>query len=122
MKLHLEPPAGRNQITGYGAGYIAINAVRHTSHLLITPEQVSPWPVAGFDTLVEEHFAGLVALGPEILILGTGTVQRFPPPVLLRPLLEARVGMEAMDSGAACRTYNILMGEGRKVLAAILLA
>ena len=122
MKLHLEHPAGLNQGTGYGAGYISINTVRHTSHLLITPDRVEPWPVAEFDALERHHFAGLVGLAPELVILGTGAVQRFPRSELLQPLLEARIGLEVMDSGAACRTYNILMTEGRRVLAAILLA
>ena len=122
MKLHLEQPSSQNQVTGYGAGYISINAVRHATHLLVTPQQVEVWDVAEFAALNRNHFAHIAGFDPELVIFGTGRVQRFPRPELLQPLVEAGIGLEVMDSGAACRTYNILMAENRRVLAAILLA
>jgi uncharacterized protein len=82
---------------------------------------IEPWDIAGFDALSRAHFEYLLSLQPEIVLLGTGTQLRFPAPALSRPLLAARIGLEVMDTRAACRTYNILMAEGRKVAAALLL-
>ena len=73
------------------------------------------------ETLCEDDFATLAGLGAEILLLGTGNSLRFPSPALLQPLMAARTGLEVMDTRAACRTFNILAAEGRKVAAAILL-
>jgi uncharacterized protein len=80
-----------------------------------------PWNVEDQTELSVEHFAKLAALKPELVIIGTGKQQLFLKPNLLQPLIQAKIGFEMMDSQAACRTYNILMSEGRKVLAAILL-
>ncbi|MGH6623478.1 MAG: Mth938-like domain-containing protein, partial [Burkholderiaceae bacterium] len=102
--------------------YVEINKLRFTSPVIVAPERpIEPWNITGFDALGEPDFTRLRDLQPEILLLGTGARQRFPHPRLTRPLLDARIGLEAMDSHAACRTYNILMAEGRKVVAAILL-
>ena len=78
------------------------------------------WEAASFEALSEEHFAGLAALAPEIVLLGTGPRLRFPHPRLTRPLTGARIGLEVMDLNAACRTYNILVSEDRRVAAALL--
>ena len=122
MKLHADTPTALNTVTAYGAGYVEINKLRFTSPVIVAPERpIEPWNIAGFDALGEPDFTRLRDLQPEILLLGTGARQRFPHPRLTRPLLDARIGLEAMDSHAACRTYNILMAEGRKVVAAILL-
>jgi uncharacterized protein len=122
LKLHADSPTAFNTVTAYGSGFIEINKVRHTRSVLLMPEQpVETWDVAGFDALTPADFARLRAHAPELVLLGTGERQRFPGPHLTRALTEARIGCEAMDTRAACRTYNILMGEGRKVLAAILL-
>ncbi len=122
MKLHLDNPASRNLVTGYGAGYVAINHRRHETSLILLPDRiVESWGTGGFDALAESDFEALRALGPEILLLGTGNRQRFPAPHLLRPLIEARIGCEVMDLPAACRTFNILMAEGRRVAAALLI-
>jgi uncharacterized protein len=120
LKLHADTPTALNTVTAYGPGFIEINKVRHTSALLLTPERVEPWPIAGFDSLGEADFDRLRALGPEVALLGTGSRQRFPAPRLTRALAEARIGLEVMTTPAACRTYNILMAEGRKVVAALL--
>ncbi|MBI4990366.1 MAG: Mth938-like domain-containing protein [Rhodocyclales bacterium] len=122
MKLHLDNPASRNLVTGYGAGYVAINHRQYASSLILLPDRIiESWAGGGYDALVEDDFAAIRALGPEILLLGTGNRQRFPAPHLLRPLIEARIGCEVMDLPAACRTFNILMAEGRLVAAALLI-
>ena len=122
MKLHLDNPNSRNLVTGYGAGYVAINQRHYVSSLILLPERiVQPWAAAGFEALAEADFEAIRALGPEVLLLGTGLLQRFPAPALLRPLIEARIGFEVMDLPAACRTFNILMAEGRLVAAALLI-
>lgn len=122
MKLHLDRPGNLNAITGYGEGYVMVNAVRHERSLVVTPEQLLPdWPVPALEALAAEQMAVLATLGAEIVLLGTGPRLAFPHPSLLAPLAEARIGVEVMDSRAACRTYNILMAEGRRVAAAIIL-
>ena len=121
MKFHLTRSGGRNLFTGYGEGYVSINEQRYEHPIVVTPEDaVVAWTPTSFDALEAEHFAGLLELKPEIVILGTGASLRFPHPRLTRPLAEARVGFEAMDTKAACRTFNILMAEGRQVVAAML--
>ena len=121
MKFHLTQAAGRNLFTGYGAGYISINDQRFEHAVLVSPEgEVQRWEVDGFDALTSTHFDALAARQPEIVLLGTGDKLRFPKPDVIRALAAARIGFETMDTKAACRTYNILMAEGRQVLAAIL--
>jgi uncharacterized protein len=120
LKLHADTPTALNTVTAYGPGFIEINKVRHMSALVLTPERVEPWSTASFEALAEADFERLRALDPEVVLLGTGARQRFPHPRLSRPLAEARIGLEVMNTPAACRTYNILMAEGRKVVAALL--
>ncbi len=122
MKLHLDNPSSRNLVTGYGAGYVAINHRQYEANLILLPDRiVESWGAGGFEALAESDFEAIRTLGPEILLLGTGDRQRFPAPSLLRPLIEARIGYEIMDLPAACRTFNILMAEGRRVAAALLI-
>lgn len=122
MKLEQDRPVGQNLVTASGEGYIDINGLRHHTSLLLLPDRVEPgWGAAGFDALTEADFSGIAALGCEVLLFGTGSRQRFPRPALLQPLMAARIGVEVMDTAAACRTYNILMAEDRKVAAALLL-
>jgi uncharacterized protein len=121
LKLHADSPTALNTVTAYGSDFIEVNQVRHHRPVLVAPDRpVEPWNVVSFDALSDEDFALLRDLGPELVLLGTGERQRFPHRRLLKSLTDARIGCEAMTSQAACRTYNILMGEGRKVLAAIL--
>ena len=120
MKFDLATPGAHNLFTGYGRGYISVNNVRYTRHVLVTATEVKDWNVSAFDELGPAHFEHLRTLKPEILILGTGERLRFPAPSLSRVLTIAGVGLEIMDSKAACRTYNIVVAEGRNVLAAIL--
>ncbi len=98
-----------------------INRARHEQNLVVLRDRlVTDWQPAGFDGLKPEHFAMLAGLGAEIVLLGTGDKLRFPRPELTRALLEARIGLEVMDIPAACRTYNFLAAEERKVAAALL--
>ena len=122
MKLHASSAAGRNVVTAYGDGYVAVNGERRESSMVLLPDRVLDWEPQSFEALTAEHFSGLVALDVEILLLGTGPKQRFPHPRLTAPLARAGIGVEVMDVQAACRTYNILVAEERKVAAALLLA
>ena len=120
MKLHASLPGGVNTITGYGDGYVLINGERRDSSVVVLPERVVQWPAQRFDALSQEDFAFLGQFRVEILLLGTGPRQRFPHPQLTAGLAKAGVGLEVMDLRAACRTYNILVAEERKVAAALL--
>ena len=99
-----------------------VNGERHESSLIVMPEQLLPWTVASFDALTAADFQVFLELHLEILLLGTGARQRFPHPRLTQSLARERIGIEAMDLQAACRTYNILMAEERRVAAALLFA
>ena len=122
MKFEREQPEGRNTFTGYGEGYVEVNRQRHRASLLVSGDRiVTDWPARSVESLTPDHFAALVALDPEIVLLGTGAAFRFPEPALLAPLQKAGIGVEVMDTPAACRTYNILLGEGRRVVAALVL-
>ncbi|CAG9180721.1 Mth938-like domain-containing protein [Cupriavidus respiraculi] len=121
MKLHADQPNALNTVTAYGPGYIEINMVRYTDSVLVMPEgEVQPWPVRRFEDLAAEHFEALLAQAPEVVLLGTGDRLRFPHPRLTAALSRKHIGVDAMDLQAACRTYNILMAEGRKVAAVLL--
>ena len=123
MKFEREQADGRNSFTGYGEGYVEINRARHGASLVVTGERlVTDWPVTSIEGLGADHMAAIVELHPEIVLLGTGPTFRFPEPALLAPLYKAGIGVEVMDTPAACRTYNILLGEGRNVLAAVIVA
>ncbi|MCB1932734.1 MAG: Mth938-like domain-containing protein [Candidatus Accumulibacter sp.] len=123
MKLQREPSDGLNTFTAYGDGYVSVNGIRHSCNLAVLPERLIPeWTQATFDTLRVQDFELLASLDAEIVLLGTGNRLRFPTPDLLRPLARAQKGLEVMDLPAACRTYNVLMGEGRKVAVGLLLA
>jgi uncharacterized protein len=121
MKLHLSTTSGIYAFTGYGEGYVMVNGQRHERSLVVLRERVvTDWPPAEFEQLSAADFARLAELEPEIVLLGTGSQLRFPRPELTRALIEARIGLEVMDMRAACRTYNILAAEERKVAAALL--
>ena len=120
MKLHSTPTQQYQTVTSYDDDGVEFNAVRYAASLLVLPE-IAPieWPVASFDTLNEEHFAHIASFEPDVVILGTGRRQRFVHPKLTGALTSKRIGIECMDNQAACRTYNILMTEGRKVALAL---
>jgi uncharacterized protein len=121
MKLHPDRTTTLNTVTAYGSGWFEINRVRHEGALLLMPEgEVRQWAVDSYEALSTTDFEALASLGAEIVLFGTGAQHRLPHPRLTAALARAGIGVEAMDSYAACRTYNILMGEGRRVLAALL--
>lgn len=123
MKLHLSHVTGTNAFTAYGAGYVSINGQRFERSLIVLPDRIlSDWAPASFDALAPGHLDALVEIAPEVVLLGTGAQLRFPRPEITRALVEARIGLEVMDAQAACRTFNILVAEGRQVAAALLLA
>jgi uncharacterized protein len=122
MKLQLEKSDGLNTFTAYGEGYVSVNGVRHNCNLAVLPDRLLPnWTRATFETLSAADLEILCSLDAEIILLGTGDRLRFPSPELLRPLVQVQKGLEVMDLPAACRTYNILMSEGRKVAVGLLL-
>ena len=120
MKLHSSVPSGVNTITGYGEGYVMVNGERRSSSVVVLPDRIEEWPAKRFDQLSTEDFTYLKNLKAEIVLLGTGPRQRFPHPRLTAELAKAGIGLEVMDLQAACRTYNILVAEERKVAAALL--
>ena len=122
MKLHPTTTQQYQTVTGYELDWVEINALRYGHSLVVLPEKAPvPWAVSDFDALRASDFDAIDALAPDLLILGTGQKQRFASPKLLTSLLSQRIGVECMDNQAACRTYNILMAEGRKVALAVIL-
>lgn len=120
MKLHLHNDPRLNQINAYGADHVIINGQRYQHNLIVTTtEIVTDW-AAGYDELHADDFDPILTLHPQVVLLATGSRQRFPAPLLLRPLIDAGIGFEIMDLSAACRTYNLLVSEGREVAAALL--
>ncbi len=122
LKLHQDASGALNTVTGYGPDYVDVNLERHETSVIVLPgAPVQAWPVSSFDALAPEHFAMLLDPTPELVIFGSGARLRFPHPRLVAALTAKRIGVETMDFQAACRTYNILMAEGRKVAAALLI-
>ncbi len=122
MKLHASINRQYQTVTGYDDSGVEINAQHFAYSLLVMPETPpQPWPVSRFEDLNEEHFAHIEHDAPDVVILGTGARQRFVHPRLTAKLAARRIGVECMDNKAACRTYNILMGEGRKVTLALII-
>jgi uncharacterized protein len=122
LKLHLESAGARNTFTGYGEGYVMVNGARIERSVVVLPDRIlADWAATRFEELAPEHLAALAGLGREIVLLGTGARLRFPAREILSPLIRAGIGVEVMDVQAACRSYNILMAEERKVAAALLL-
>jgi len=121
MKLQPDP-IDVQAINGYGPGWVAVNGEKITHSVIVASsgERVA-WQVSRFEDLGPQHFAELAALHAEVAIFGSGTRIRFPKPAWLKPLIDAQVGLETMDTAAACRTYNILAQEGRRVAVALLL-
>jgi uncharacterized protein len=122
MKISLETGSASNIIRSYDAGCVAINEEVVTRSVVVMPEQlIRDWPPQSFEELRREHFDRLSQLHPEIVLVGTGERLRFPEPRVTAPLRERGIGVEVMDTAAACRTYNVLMAEGRVVAAALLM-
>jgi len=122
VKFARDSTEGRNAFTGYGEGYVEVNHARHTASLVVAPGRlITDWPAPSVEAITADHLAAIVELAPEVALLGTGREFRFPEAALLAPLYKAGIGVEVMDTPAACRTYNILLGEGRNVVAALIL-
>ena len=121
--MKLQPDKSDVQtINGYGLGWVAVNGEKITNSVIIGSRgQRIDWGCSRFEELAEAHFARLAGLEAELVIFGSGSRIRFPQASWLRPLIEQRIGLETMDSAAACRTYNILASEGRNVVAALVL-
>jgi uncharacterized protein len=122
LALHLNTNTNLYLFTGHGEGYVSINNKRYQQPVVVMAGEVrADWPATDFATLAAKHFDYFLELKPEVLLLGTGAKQQFAHPNLYRELIQARIGIEFMDTPAACRTYNILVAEDRKVVAAVLL-
>ena len=121
--MKLQPDKSDVQsISGYGPGWVGVNGEKITRSVIVSSKgERIDWPSARFEDLGPEHFAQLAALDVEVVIFGSGSRIRFPRAAWLKPLMARRIGLETMDTAAACRTYNILAQEGRSVAAALLL-
>ena len=122
VKLQPDRPDGANMIARHEPSRVWVNATEWTRSVIVpargTPEA---WPVDRLEQLTVQHFEQLLAFEPELVIFGSGARLRFVPPALQRSLIERRIGVETMDTVAACRTFNVLAGEGRAVTAALLI-
>ena len=121
--MKLQPDKSDVQaISGYGPGWVGVNGEKITHSVIITSsgDRIA-WESDTFEGLDAEHFAKLAETGAEVVIFGSGSRIRFPKPAWLKPLITRRIGIETMDTAAACRTYNILAQEGRSVAVALLL-
>lgn len=122
MKLHLDLNAGLLTFSSYGPGYVSVNGTRYQDSVLICGRDiVTDWAPNGFDGLDAEQFGRLGDMGAEIVLFGSGNRQRFPRPELLKILISKGIGLEVMDTKAACRTYNILVAEGRHVACGVII-
>jgi len=121
VKIEREQAEGRNLFTAYGEGWVEVNRKRYAASLVVSGDRViADWPIASVAELSPDHLAAILELAPEIVLLGTGRTLTFPDRARLAPLYKSGLGVEVMDTQAACRTYNILLGEGRKVVAALM--
>ena len=121
LKLQADRIDGTNAIARHSLEGVIVNGAPYTSSVLVPWQgNVRGWPVSRFEELSEAHFDVLVDLLPELVIFGSGPRLRFVAPRLLRGLMARRIGVETMDTAAACRTYNVLFSEGRCVVAALL--
>jgi len=123
MKLEIDIP-GKDlyRIESYNTGMICINGVRLTSSLIVSPRSlINPWHPKSFADIAPQHIEQIIQLHPEIIILGTGRQLHFPSSLLAAQIQQLGIGFETMDTGAACRCYNLLMGEGRNIAAGLIM-
>jgi len=122
MKLSIDYNSAKYTINGYENGQISINNEPHTCNLIITPEKLLvDWEPGEVAQITMAHVQGLIDLNPEIIILGTGSKLTFPDTALLAMAMQLGIGFEVMDTGSACRTFNVLSAEDRNVVAALML-
>lgn len=121
MKFQPDSATGVNSITRIEPGRIFVGAAAFEGALVVPwSGTVQSWPVVGFEALQAADFSALLQHRPELVVFGSGSRLRFVHPSMLAGLINAGVGVETMDTAAACRTYNVLASEGRSVLAALL--
>jgi uncharacterized protein len=121
--MKLQPDKSDAQtISGYGPGWVGVEGEKITSSVILSSrgDRIA-WATDRFEDLGAEHFAQLASIEAEVVIFGSGSRIRFPRAAWLEPLMARRIGIETMDTAAACRTYNILAQEGRSVAVALLL-
>lgn len=122
MKVSLDTSNATYVIRAYEQGRIRINSEHYTRSMILTPEQlITPWEPGSIGELQQEHLAQITTLQPELILLGTGGQLQFPDSRLYYYVLEQRIGLEVMDTEAACRTFNILAAEGRRVAAGLII-
>lgn len=122
MKFTLESAGGANLVRGWEAGALRINQHTYTGSVVVTADALVEVALVEGDTLDEDALAPALTLEPEILIVGTGAARRTPPARLVASLAQRGIGIEVMDTVAAARTYNVLVGEGRRVAALLIVA
>ncbi len=120
MKLTRDDNSSIQRIERYAPGQISVNGVTYSQAIIVSPESVAEWECCDISSLNEEHIDVALGFKPEILLLGSGARQRFPSANFLSDLARRGMGIEVMDSAAACRTYNLLASEQRRVVAALL--
>ena len=122
MKFHLIQSDNKNLITGYDLNWVEVNQVRHQSSLIVTPDQLLlEWSVKTIKDINENSFEAIKSLDIEIILLGTGNTQEHLEPRFLEYFSKKNIAIESMSNQSACRTYNILANEERKVLLALML-
>jgi len=121
MKFTQQRPDGINLIRRYGADFITIGEQEIRASCIVSANSLDPWAPRSVDELEPGHLAALFAMSPEVVVLSTGVKQQFPRASLRAEFATRKIGLEVMEIGAACRTYNVLVGEERRVLAAVLL-
>jgi uncharacterized protein len=122
MEISLDTNQSTYQLRAYQAGKIQVNQTWFEHSIIIAPEKlISDWPPQTLNDLQTEHFSAIIELNPTLVILGSGNTLIFPSPALLAPFYNKQIGVEIMDTSAACRTYSILAAEGRNVVAALLI-
>jgi len=123
VKFTLEANSGANLIRGYSATEIRVGSTRVTRSCIVAAHSlVTEWEPATFADLTLAHLEAIFALDPEVVLLGTGPVQRFPAAAVRGAFAARRIGLEVMDLGAACRTFNVLIQEERRAAAALFLS
>jgi len=121
LKLHADPRSTYHAVNACGQDHVVVDGRPVRRSLLLLPDHLDEsWGPDTFNTLATEHLQSLLTLSCDVLLLGTGQRQHFPAMSLLRPIYEAGRSIEVMDTPAACRTYNILVAEGRHVAAALI--
>lgn len=121
MKFALETSGDANRFTACGEGFVEVNGERHRANVAVSPDGLrAGWFAGPIEALAPADFGPIAEMRPEIVLFGSGARFRFPPPAALAPLHSAGIGVEVMDTGAACRTFNVLVAEGRRVVAALI--